>query len=293
VKRVWIDTDIGSDVDDAVALLCAARHPEIHLIGVSTVTLRVEIRTWLARRMLECANTQNVTVLPGSVAPVTGEQPASVELPSHGRLAPGLPPLSPAEDGDRIDAIAQAMIAYPEPFHLLTIGPLTNIARLLDRHPGITERWASLTCMAGHLETEPEYNVRGDAAAARLTFERLGPSLVGLEASSETLSREEAEAALDPADPASAFLLDCYREYRAHPGWHRDPERAPLTLFDAITLLSLVVPEAFDFQALSVLVEKDGRMRLTDDGAPVTYALSSDWAALEPRITALLRGELA
>jgi inosine-uridine nucleoside N-ribohydrolase len=35
--KLWIDTDVGDDPDDAVALLCAAAHPEIELIGVSTV----------------------------------------------------------------------------------------------------------------------------------------------------------------------------------------------------------------------------------------------------------------
>ena len=35
--RVWIDTDIGDNPDDAVALLCAAAHPRVDLVGVSTV----------------------------------------------------------------------------------------------------------------------------------------------------------------------------------------------------------------------------------------------------------------
>ena len=291
--RIWLDTDIGSDVDDAVALLCAARHPDVHLIGVSTVMRRVEVRAWLAREMLERAEIQNVSVLPGAVGPLSGEEGESDDLPPYGRLAPELPRSSADEDAGRIQGIAQAMIAYPKPFHLLTIGPLTNIALLLDHHPGVSERWTSVTCMGGRLEGEAEYNVRADAAAARAAFERLQPRLVGLEASSETLSREEAEAALDPADPASAFLLECYREYRTHARWHRDAEQAPLTLFDAITLLSLVRPEAFDFQSVHALVERDGRMRLTDDGAAITYALSSDWTAIKPQITALLKGEVA
>jgi len=35
--RVWIDTDIGDNPDDSVALLCAAAHPRVDLVGVSTV----------------------------------------------------------------------------------------------------------------------------------------------------------------------------------------------------------------------------------------------------------------
>jgi inosine-uridine nucleoside N-ribohydrolase len=94
----------------------------------------------------------------------------------------------------------------------------------------------------------------------------------------------------DPSDPASAFLLDCYAQYRQHAGWHEERDTAPLTLFDPIAMLSLVAPRAFNVQDVHVLVEHDGRMRLTDDGVSVFYALSSDWDALKPLITDLLRG---
>jgi inosine-uridine nucleoside N-ribohydrolase len=198
--------------------------------------------------------------------------------------------LDPADDDARIEAIADAMAALPRPFHLVPVGPLTNIGRLLHSHPDVSSQWEGATCMAGRLEGEAEYNVKCDAAAARAAFDQLTPRLVGLEACSETLTREEAEAALDPSDPASAFLLDCYRHYREHAGWHEERDAAPLTLFDPISLLSLVAPRAFNVQDVHVLVEQDGRMRLTDDGSSVFYALSSDWDALKPLITDLLRG---
>jgi inosine-uridine nucleoside N-ribohydrolase len=132
--------------------------------------------------------------------------------------------------------------------------------------------------MAGRLEGKPEYNVWCDHGAARIVLQQVNPRLVGLEASSETLPQAEVEALLSPADPAEAFLLDCYRAYRG------ERERAPLTLFDPITVLSVLCPEAFNFQSLRVLVECEGRLRLTDDGAEVRYALSSDWPRLRPRI---------
>jgi purine nucleosidase len=274
-----------------VALLCAVRHPGIDLVGVSTVMGRVEISTWLAEEMLRRAEVTGVPVLPGSVAPLHGGGGSPDWLPSHGRLAPELPRASAEEDEQRVEAIAQAMIAMPEPFHLVTIGPTTNAARLLERHPGLAERFLSTTCMAGWLDgRHPEHNVEADPEAARLTFERLGPRLVGLEASSYTLEREEAEAVLDAGDPASAFLLDCYREYRAHADWHGRRDDAPLTLFDPITLLSLVVPELFDFQSVRALVAPDGWMRLTDDGSPVSYAMSCDWDQMRPLILDLLGG---
>jgi inosine-uridine nucleoside N-ribohydrolase len=57
--RAWIDTDIGDNPDDAVALVCAAAHPAVELVGVSTTGGRTEWRAELARRLVA------VDVVPG------------------------------------------------------------------------------------------------------------------------------------------------------------------------------------------------------------------------------------
>jgi inosine-uridine nucleoside N-ribohydrolase len=44
--RLWIDTDVGGDPDDAVALLCAAGHPDVEVAGVSTAD---DASAWRAR----------------------------------------------------------------------------------------------------------------------------------------------------------------------------------------------------------------------------------------------------
>lgn len=289
---VWLDTDIGGDVDDAVALLCALRHEQIQLVGVSTVLGRVDVRAWLAKEMLRRAEAGEINVLPGAVSPVvgTGHSTAANSPLTYGHLAPSTPPPSPDEDEARVAAVGAAMIAQPEPFHLVTIGPLTNVARLLTTRSEVSGCWGSVTCMAGRLEGEAEYNARADVVATRDALQAVRPTIIGLEASSDTLTRGEAEAVLDPKNPASAFLLDCYQEYRTHAGWLTDREDAPLTLFDAITLLSLVHSDLLEFQELSVFVESDGRFRLTDDGVAVRYATKCDWAALKPVILSLLQG---
>ena len=51
--RLWVDTDVGTNPDDAVALLCAAAHPDVELVGVSTVDGDTEERAEIARRFVE------------------------------------------------------------------------------------------------------------------------------------------------------------------------------------------------------------------------------------------------
>jgi len=292
--RIWLDTDIGGDVDDAVCLLCAIRHPGVQLVGISTVMHRVEINSWLAQEMLRRAGLGGVPVLSGAAVRLGGDaaaEDASDWVPSHGRLAPPLPRVSAHDDAARVAAIAEAMLSISEPYHLLTIGPMTNAARLLRDHPEVWKRWSSVTCMGGWLEAQKaEYNVECDVAAAQAVVAQTAPTMVGLEASSYTLPREEVEAALDPGDAVSAFLLDCYREYRAHSDWLEPDERKPMTLYDAITLISMVRPDLFTLQQVKVLVENDGRMRLTDDGSPVAYATACKWDGVKPVILGLMRG---
>jgi inosine-uridine nucleoside N-ribohydrolase len=293
MMNIWLDTDIGSDVDDAVALLCAIRHPEVRLVGLSTVMHRVEINSWLAQEMLSRGGLAHVPVLSGAAVALGGDaaaEDASDWAPSHGRLAPPLPRLSAHQDAERVATIAEAMLSIAEPYHLLTIGPLTNAARLLRDHPGVRSRWASVTCMAGWLDARAEYNVECDVPGAKAVVAQTAPTMVGLEASSYTLTREEAEGALDPDDPVSAFLLDCYREYRAHSDWLKEDEGKPMTLYDAITLISMVRPELFRLQQVKALVEDDGRMRLTDDGSAITYATACNWDSVKPVILGLMRG---
>jgi inosine-uridine nucleoside N-ribohydrolase len=58
--RLWIDTDVGTNPDDAVALLCAAGHRDVDLVGVSTVDGDTDWRAEIARTLVD------VPVVPGA-----------------------------------------------------------------------------------------------------------------------------------------------------------------------------------------------------------------------------------
>ena len=51
--RLWIDTDVGTNPDDAVALLCAAAHSDVDLVGVSTVDGDTEWRAEIGRTLVD------------------------------------------------------------------------------------------------------------------------------------------------------------------------------------------------------------------------------------------------
>jgi inosine-uridine nucleoside N-ribohydrolase len=67
--RLWVDTDIGDNPDDAVALLCAAAHPGVDLVGLSTVGGDVTARAELATEVLAGAGQRVPLVYAGPPDP--------------------------------------------------------------------------------------------------------------------------------------------------------------------------------------------------------------------------------
>ena len=61
--RIILDTDIGTDVDDALALAFAIRHPEIDLAAVTTVSGDTRLRGQIAARLLALATDREAEVV--------------------------------------------------------------------------------------------------------------------------------------------------------------------------------------------------------------------------------------
>src|SRR5918996_1436600 len=81
-----LDTDIGTDVDDALALAFALRHPEIELVAVTTVADDVVKRADIATKLLRIAGRDDVPVAPG----VGWEQPPAGRRSWFGHEGEGL-----------------------------------------------------------------------------------------------------------------------------------------------------------------------------------------------------------
>ena len=67
-QKVLFDTDIGSDIDDAVALAYLLAQPECELLGITTVTGEAVRRAQLASALCLDAGKQ-VPIFPGQEAP--------------------------------------------------------------------------------------------------------------------------------------------------------------------------------------------------------------------------------
>jgi len=144
--KVLLDTDIGSDIDDAVCLAYLLAQSECELLGITTVTGQAEERAMLASALCKVAG-KEVPIFPGA------EQPLLV--PQRQRQAPQAAALGKwAHDtrfpqGQAVEFMRQTIRQHPGEVVLLTIGPLTNVALLFGVDREIPSTLKGLVMMCG------------------------------------------------------------------------------------------------------------------------------------------------
>ena len=70
-EAVFLDTDIGSDIDDAFCLAYLLARPDCELIGITTVSGQPQVRARLASALCAVAG-RDVPIVPGIAAPLAG-----------------------------------------------------------------------------------------------------------------------------------------------------------------------------------------------------------------------------
>jgi inosine-uridine nucleoside N-ribohydrolase len=173
---VLLDTDIGSDIDDAFALALVLASPELDLRGVTTVGADAEQRARIVCRFLAACGRRDVPVAWGR-AP----QPAE-KLDGQIRYR-GRPPLDLVRvvGPRKLPAVAflySRLKAEPGKLTVVALGPLTNLARLLREHPDCKPWIRRVVLMGGSLRAgydgKPgpvaEWNIEIDIPAARAVF---------------------------------------------------------------------------------------------------------------------------
>ena len=152
---IVIDTDIGSDPDDALALCLALASPEVDVHGVTIVSGDVDLRARMAARLLGMAGREDIPVFKGQGPPIGASSvdvaPELTGLEGRGLLdQPYDGPEATIEQHAAIDWLVEE--SRRRPFHLVAIGPLTNVALAMERDAGFAERLLSLTIMGGLLD---------------------------------------------------------------------------------------------------------------------------------------------
>ena len=169
MKKVLLDTDIGSDIDDAVSLAYLLSHKECDLMGITTVSSETEKRAQLASAMCKAAG-KNIPIYPGIENPliICQKQTSAKQHESIGKWDYE----SEFPRFEAVEFLRRTIRENPNEITLLAIGPMTNIAVLFTVDPEIPHLLKELVLMCGIFtdDNRVECNAMYDPHAAFMVY---------------------------------------------------------------------------------------------------------------------------
>jgi inosine-uridine nucleoside N-ribohydrolase len=265
-RKVIIDTDPG--IDDAVALTMALFDPSLEVVAITAT----------GGNVFPSQATRNVQTIVEQLDPPRwpriGAAPDDNPLPTDGRQLhgqnglgnvefpfAGLANIHPAEK-----VLCDEVRAAPEEITVICLGPLTNIARAMQRDPDFTSQLGRLVISGGTLNSPgrvspvADFNIFCDPLSARRVLKSAATkTLVPLDVSGELNFTFDLLEQLPPeSTPAGKFLRQilpfAFRAQRQVLGQEH------INLHDVAALVAVTNPELFETEALAGDVETEGEL---------------------------------
>ena len=251
MHKVILDTDIGTDVDDALALAVLLGSKDVDLIGISTVYGDVHLRSAIAMHLCSMVNRTIPTYL-GESNPISGREVWMSG--SEGKNFKDLDSFTP-QNISAVDFLVEAVISQPQSIDVIAIGPLTNIARAIEKSPEFEDKTKRLWIMGGDFtQSKVEHNFKCDVDAARIVLESGIPiSILDLPKSQKTIIRMQE---IEQIGRASHFGQLLYSEIMS---WIQPRNQDWTIPHDPIAALALLAPENFESSV-------NGQVRINEMG---------------------------
>ena len=259
-KKLIIDTDIGDEIDDAMALYFAMSEG-FEIVGITTVYKNTDERARIAKRLLKLYGQgyEKIPVFAGHGTPIA-ENEREYEHTCHFHAE--LEAIEYAPDGNReaaVDFLIKSCKKYGEELIIVAIGPFTNIARAIEKDAEALNMAGKVVIMGGaYYRQYADWNVMCDVEAADIMFKSLkNLECVGADVTHKTvLCREEHEAMLNcKKDAAALEIAELIRLWSVV-----NPDRYP-TLHDPLAVYYAVHPEVCEVEAQRIAVLTEGYAR--------------------------------
>lgn len=265
-EKLILDTDIGTDVDDAWALSLCLGAPGIDLVGVTLVHADLETRAKIALKLLHLAGRLDVPVFKGLSNPITegagtywgGHEGTETDFSDVASLS--------ACDG-AVDFILDTVRSSPGEVVICSVGPMTNIGEAIRRDAETMRKVKRIVVMGstflgeGKENASREHNAGVDPLATKIVLESGIPTtLVGLNVTMQVpIGRGEVEQ-LEGWDYGDYLAAMSYQYFKV-------AGREMLYMHDPLAVATIADPELVTTRAMSAEVEPDGRVAWTSGGA--------------------------
>ena len=199
-RKIILDCDPGHD--DAVAIMLAAKSPQIDLLGITVVAGNQTLEKTTANALNVCQYLGlDIPVYAGCGQPMIRDKQVIAD-DIHGETGLDGPVFAPlrkkAEDKHAVLYIIDTLMASDGDITLVPTGPLTNIAMAIRMEPRILPKIREIVLMGGcyqlgNVTPAAEFNILADADAAHVVFTCNRPiTMVGLDVTLKAaLNRED------------------------------------------------------------------------------------------------------
>ncbi|MBU6495194.1 MAG: nucleoside hydrolase [Acidobacteria bacterium] len=251
-------------MDDAIAILLAFASPEIEVVAITAVAGNVGLdKTALNARRLADLVDRPVVVAAGCAEPLS--DPVTEDSVVHGR--DGLGDLEWDEPRTILDPRHATEVIYDAavegPLTIVAIGPLTNLAVALERHPDLESMVERVVIMGGasfegNVTPAAEFNIWVDPEAARRVFAASWPiDLMPLDLTHQAYlvdeDLEEMRSWGTVIGERCSGMLEPYAAF--HDEWYGNRD---VIMHDAMCVYELVSPGAITLQGVRLAVEVAG-----------------------------------
>ena len=275
-EEIIIDTDIGSDIDDAFAVGLALHSPELKILGVTSAWGDTHLRARLLSRFLQETGRPDIPVAMG----IAKHPPGKVEILSQAPYAEGGP--ADVKYPNAVDFLLEQIRLHPGKITLISIGPETNLGSAIDRDAATFRKLKRVVLMGGSVYRgysqsnygkthgpDPEWNIICDVQAAQKVFTS-GVPLYVMPLDSTQIKLQEVERAeiFKTGTALTDALLVLYTQ------WAHGATQTP-TLFDAVAVAYAMHPELCPAQPMRLRVDDQGYTRVEAGPPNVQVCLRS------------------
>lgn len=231
-----LDTDIGSDVDDLLALAVLLGSPELTVAAVTTVYGDVALRARIVANVYAAAHHPVPLIAAGS-----GETRSGRPAWWAGHEGSTMVDLDEHEFDQALSAIRTLEAARL----VVPIGPLTNVAAAIE---GSRCRIHQIYMMGGAFDGRTEHNIRSDVDAAAAVFDSgIDLTTVGIEMTEQVRFTESELSDLE-GDLGGLIAREVHRYWTfAEQTWNNP--------HDPIAILMMVAPDLFTFDRGRIRVD--------------------------------------
>jgi purine nucleosidase len=284
MHTIILDTDIGSDVDDALALAMLLGSDSIDFLGITTVYGDTKLRAQIAAHLCHLAN-RSIQVFAGLEKPLSGRE--VWVSGSEGKAFSNLDQYAP-ENKSAVDFLVEKTNQNPGQFEVIAIGPLSNIASAIKQSESFATNVKRLWIMGGDFTKDKvEHNFKCDVVAAKIVLEsNISITILDLPSSQKTIIKKDEIEKIKSSGKLGPTL------HTEILNWIQPREQDWTTPHDPIAVLAMLAPEFFDFSENgSVKVDENGisEWQLNKDGNVKKISLSLPSEAVDAMISLIAK----